>query len=318
MFKWFMAVSFIGISVSADAGHGELAKFLNSMTLGNNSFYNRALSPAKSLNMNLSEADRTLEINLKVAAEMDAVLAAFKSAAEENKVAAVYAQASKSDPELIRQNGAHIQFYNDGPSAAFSRVLMMVEKNPANAGLSAEALLNSFSSYKRSAIPSTYIYEYSEPENLGQSSLKATTGTDLTWKRPHAAAPIKADQDLVLKKCRQIFGWKCVTSLYRTGQLLIGKDSLKYFYAGIYNLISNSDHPDFISDKRSTNQITGSTALYIVKESRNWIMLYGIDSQWNQGTIMFTPLISEEFAKDTKRIKERLTLDLKIAPTGIK
>ena len=324
MLKWIISFSLLGFNVLAAgvplaaSNRVELLKFLNDMTLGNDGFYSKVLSPAKSLNLGLSESDRTLEINNKVAGEIDSVLTTFKNSKEENKLQAVRAHVSKFDPEVISNNGAHIIFFNDGPSAAFSRVLMMVEKRAGNALTTAERLLNSFSSYKRSAIPSTYFYEYSDARNLSQSTIKTGVGSDATWKLPLAAEAIKPNQDLVLKKCRQIFGWKCVTSLYRTGQVLQGSDSTRLFYAGIYNLVSNPDHPEFISDKRSTNQITGSTAFYAVRESANWIILYGIDSQWNQGTILFTTLISEELLKDSKRIRERLSLDLKVSILEIK
>lgn len=334
MLKWIISFSLLGFNALAVEGQTEsdileagaptgggrsgLLLFLNSMTLSNNGFYNKILSPAKSLNLNLSEADRTLEINTKVAGEIDSVLTTFKNSKEENKLQAVRAQVSKFDPEVVSNNGAHIIFFNDGPSAAFSRVLMMVEKKVGNKAATAEGLLNSFSSYKRSAIPSTYVYEYSDATNISQSTIKNGVGSDQTWKLPMAAEAIKPNQDIVLKKCRQIFGWKCVTSLYRTAQIPTANDSIRIFYAGIYNLASNPDHPDFAGDKRSTNQITGSTAFYAVTESANWIILYGIDSQWNQGTIMFTPLISTEFLKDSQRIRERLSLDLKVSISEIK
>lgn len=294
----------------------ELSKILNSMTLGNNGFYNKVLSPAKSLNLNLSDSDRIQEVNDKIVSEMNAVISAFTNASEDKKLDSVRSLVASIDGGVIKNNGANIQFFNNSPSAAFSRVLMMIEKKSSNAR--AEMLLNSFSSYKRSAIPNTYFYEYSDAGNISQSTIKTTTGTDLSWKAPLAAPAIKADADLVLKKCRQIFGWKCVTSLYRTGQLLTGKDNIKYFYAGIYNLADNSDNPEFTNDKRSSNQIAGSTALYIIKESAGWLLLYGIDSQWNRSSTMFTSLILDEFIKDSRRVKERLSLDLKVALTDIK
>lgn len=312
-FSLIIGMTLPGVAFGSRA---ELAKFLTSMTLGNNGFNNRVLSPAKSLNLNLSESDRTEEINLKFVNELDEVLTAFQNSAEDKKLENVRAVAKKYDPELLN-SGANIQFFNiSAPSAAYSRVLIMIDKK-ANPSVSAEAVLKSFSSYKRSALPSTHIYEYSDAGNIVQSKIKTSIGSDTSWKLPLAAEPIKPDQYLVLKKCRQIFGWKCVTSLYRTGQLGAGSDNLKFFYAGIYDLVANQDHPDFAGDKRSFNQITGSTALYTVKESAKWLLLYGIDSQWNQNLISFTTLIADEYVKDSKRIIERLSVDLKIPVSDI-
>lgn len=295
-----------------------LTEFLTTMTLGTDGFYNKVLSPAKSLNLNLSSADRILEINTKVINEMNAVVSIFKDTSEDKKLEAVQRVVNQIDPEISKNNGANIQFINGSPSAAFSRTLIMIEKRSGNAAVSAEQLVNSLSSYKRSALQGALVYEYSDSRNISQSSIKTSVGSDVSWKLPLAAPAIGPNLDLVLKKCRQIFGWKCVTSIYKTGQLLEGAANIKYLYAGIYDLVNNSDHPDFVNDKRSFNQITGSTALYIIKESTNWILLYGVDSQWNAGSISFSGLIKEEFLKDAKRIRERISLDLKLSSQDIK
>ena len=295
-----------------------LNKFLSTLTLGNDGFYNKVISPAKSLNLNLNDAARTQEINTKVINEMDAIVSVFKKTSEDKKLEAVKSIVNQIDPDIIKNGGANIQVINGSPSNAFSRTLIMIEKKSGNINATAEQLLKTFSSYKRSAIPSTFIYEYSDARNLSQSSIKTTVGTDLSWKLPQAAPEISANQDLVLKKCRQIFGWKCVTSIYQTGQFLAGEDNIKYFYAGIYDLANNQDHSGFSQDRRSMNQITGSTALYIIKESAGWILLYGVDSQWNVGAISFATLIQDEFLKDAKRIKERISIDLKVSANDIR
>lgn len=295
-----------------------LTEFLSSMTLGNDGFYNKALSPAKSLNLNLSGADRIQEVNIKIIDEMNVVLSTFKDTPENKKLEAVQKIVNGIDPDIFKNGGANIQFINGSPSAAFSRTLIMIEKKAGNVTANAEKLMNTLSSYKRSAIQGTYVYEYSDSRNISQSTIKISVGSDATWKTPLAADGISANQDLVLKKCRQIFGWKCVTAIYKTGGLLTGADSMKYLYAGIYDLVNNADHSDFINDKRSFNQITGSTALYVIKESTNWILLYGVDSQWNTGSISFEGLIKDEFLKDAKRIRERISLDFKISPQDIR
>lgn len=295
-----------------------LTKLLSSMTLSNDGFYNKAISPAKSLNLALNDASRIEEVNFKIISEMDALSKAFKIAPEDKKVEETRKIIAQIDPDIIKNNGANIQVINGSPSAAFSRTFIMIEKKPSNPSATTERLLGTLSSYKRSAIPRAYTFEYSDSRNLNQSSVKKTEGTDVSWKPPFAAQEITMNQDLVLKKCRQIMGWKCVTSLYQTGQLLTGADKTKYLYAGIYNITSNTDHPDFANDKRSFNQITGSTALYIIRESPSWILLYGVDSQWNEGSISFVSLIQDEFLKDSKRIKERIRIDLAVSPDEIK
>lgn len=304
--------------VSPSRSKAALTDFLSTKTLGNDGFYNKILSPSKSLNLNLSATDRTAEANSKIVNELDSVLLAFTNSTEDNKLAEVRKTVSQIDPDVIKKGGVNIQFTDGKPSAGFSRILIMIEKKSDNAEVSAERLMSAFSSYKRSALPATSFYEYSDSRNISQSSIKSTEGSDESWKLPQAAPEIAPNQDLVLKKCRQIFGWKCATSIYQTGQLLTNEESIRYLYAGIYDLKNNPDHPTFAGDKRSFNQITGSTALYVVKESANWILLYGVDSQWNEKSISFAGLIQEEFLKDSKRIKERISLDLKLSMQEIK
>ncbi|MEQ1721793.1 MAG: hypothetical protein ABL930_01365 [Pseudobdellovibrio sp.] len=295
-----------------------LVQLLYGFNLGNDAFYNKALSPAKSLNMDLSDASRTQEVNDKITNEMDAVISAFNNSGDDKKLDAVKAQVNLIYPEINKNNGAYIQFVKGTPSAAYSRVILMIEKKAGNTTATGEQFLKSFSSYKRSAIPSTTIYEYSDAKNLSQSQIKTTEGSDTSWKLPQAAPQVALRQDLVLKKCRQILGWKCVTSLYHTGELLQNANNVKYLFAAIYDLKNNPDHPEFAKDKRGINQITGSTALYAIKESAKWIMIYGVDAQWNEDKISFAGLIQDEFQKDFSRIKERLMLDLKITAQDIK
>lgn len=295
-----------------------MAQLLSSITLSNDGFYNRVMSPAKSLNLNLSDSARTQEVNQKVANEIGNMLMVFKMTSDDAKFEKIKKTAAMIDPKLISNAGSNIQFVNGTPSAAASRMLIMIEKKTNNSKINAKKVLNSFSSYKRSAIPGMTIYEYSDARNLNQSQIKGVAGSETSWKQPLAAIEIEENKDLVLKKCRQIFGWKCVTSLYRTGDLKSDETKIQYFIAGIYNLENNPDHPSFANDKRSFNQITGSTAIYVVAESSKWVMLYGVDSQWNSGGLMFTTLIEEEYLKDSNRIKERLALDMNITRAEIK
>jgi hypothetical protein len=65
------------------------------------------------------------------------------------------------------------------------------------------------------------------------------------------------------------------------------------------------------------NQITGSTAMYIVKETTDYVMLYGIDSQYNNDKASFTGAILSEFQKDMDRFKQRISTDLGIAVKDI-
>lgn len=294
----------------------QILQLISDFNLGNNGFYNRVLSPAKTADVNKSESDRTSAANKRIQHELLTVISVFDKSTEDNKEKNVRDAFSLYDKSLLVK-GTNIIFADTQPSTAATRTLILIKKDGRNTQIDAKNLLKTFTSYKRSAAPSTYVYEYSDAKNISQSRIKTTVGNDLSWKKDQAA-PEMPNDDLVLKKCRQIFGWKCVTSLYRTGEMVLNNKKTQYLIAGVYDLKNNPDHPEFSKDKRSFNQIDGSTAIYLVRESADWVMLIGIDAQWNEEKPSFITLVMDEVQKDFLRIKERIAEDLKIKTSDIK
>lgn len=284
---------------------------MSGYTLGNDPFYSRALSPAKSLDMNKSDSDRTAEMNDKMSTEIDSVLTAFKSADDDNKMAAVVAAAKALDSKVGGGASAHIEFIDGKPSAAIARALIMIDKTGNEDTLNAKSVLDVITSYKRSAKPSDYSYEYENAQDLTQGNIQSVEGSDSNWVRPNAAAAFETGKDYAIKKCRQIFGWRCVTTLYRLGEANIAGESTPYLFMGNYDLSDNKDNAYFGGDKRTSNQVAGSTAMYVVKESKKWIMVFGVDAQWNKNGISFGSIIQDEYQKDFGRMNQRIALDLK-------
>jgi hypothetical protein len=280
-----------------------IVQILNQYTLANNAYLNKILSPAKSLDMNKSDADRTAEANLQIAYSLGTIINAFDSAADDNKVAQVAAALKQLDPNFEKDESARIEFTNGKPSAAFSRIGIVIEKGSANA----EKVMQAFSSHKRSAKPSDYFYEYENPFNISQGSISEKKGNDKSWIPPMAASPLKNGQSLVLKKCRQILGWRCSTTYLNQNKL---SENMYYLFAGNYNLAENQDHSYFEDDSRTKNQVAGSTALFVVKESAKHILIAGVDSTWNTSGIMFGSVIQTEYQKDNDKFKKRLMLEL--------
>jgi hypothetical protein len=289
-----------------------ISKILTERTNGNNPFYSKALSPAQSLEVDKSKSDRIQTVNTQIISELTSILTAFKSTTEDKKVEAVNQAAAKIEPELVKNNGAFVTFFDSVPSAVISRTILMIPKK-LKPGVSAADLFTILSSFKHSPKLSDHIYEYSSAQNLTEGVMKYTLGSDTTWIGPSAAPAFSENQDVVLKKCRQLLGWRCITSLYHTDSLLKAADQIKVLFISIYDLENNPDHADFAKDKRSNNQITGSTAIYFVKESPEWILLYGVDTQWNNGKLSFQGAIQTEFKKDFQRFKDRISADLGVA-----
>ena len=283
----------------------KIFQLLESFTAGNDGFYNKVISPAKSPNINLSEAERTKQMNVRMADELSSVITAFDGADELKKGANALAAIKKINGNLNTEQSAHIEFIDGAPSAALSRTFLLLNKK----NLDAAKALDIFSSYKRSAKLGEYIYEYADATNLTSGKVKFTQGSDQTWIKPNAAGALPMAQNVAIKKCRQIFGWKCVTSLYHANHQTVTQPALRYVFMASYDLNNNPDHTDFVNDRRSFNQVAGSTALYLVRESANWILLVGIDAQWNQDSLSFTTLIQQEFQKDFKRLIQRFDLD---------
>ncbi|AGH96785.1 hypothetical protein [Pseudobdellovibrio exovorus] len=295
-----------------------LREMLIERTVGNNELYNRVISPAKSLDKNQSESERTMQANENILNDVERVLTAFNSSSEADKLNAVLAAINQIDSNIIKNKGVNIQFTNGEPSAAVNRNFLMIYKSADKANLTAESLLNTLSSYRRSARPSDHAYEYSMVDNLQQSDIRYTRGNDDTWKPPQAPASIEIGTDMAIKKCRQILGWRCATALYSAGEVLSGEQNVKYFYTGSYNIKATGDHAEFAKDGRSKNQVAGSTGLVVIKESAEWILLFGTDSQWSHDKISFGSMIQDSAEKDFKRFKERIMMDLTIGASNIR
>lgn len=289
----------------------KIAQILNARTNGNDPLYSKVLSPALSLEVDKNKSARAQKVNDQIIFEMQSVITAFKSAPEDQKAVAVRQTISSVEPELIKNDGVYITFFDSNPSAAFSRTFLLVSKKNSP-GVTAKDLFSVLLSYKRSAKPNDHVFEYPQADNLTVGPVKYTLGNENTWKGTEAALPLILNQDIAIKKCRQLLGWRCVTSLYHAESFLKTTDATNLLFISTYDITNNPDFPDFARDKRGINQITGSSAIYIVKESINWIMLFGVDAQWNDGKLSFQGAIQKEFKKDFERFKERISFDLKV------
>jgi hypothetical protein len=290
-----------------------VSQLINERTNGNDAFYSRALAPAQSLDSKMSKSDRINAVNSLMINEINSILLAFKTATEDKKVEAINRAILNFDGELVKNGGAWITFFDTKPSAAISRSFLMIPKKIKN-NLKAIDLLNIVTSYKHSAKQSDYVYEYPDFQNLTVGQVIETKGSENSWRPPLAGAPFQLGVSTALKKCRQILGWRCVTSLYRADEFLTGSENIKILFISSYDLETNPDHPTFAKDKRSANQVSGSTAVYIFKESPEWILFYGVDNQWNEGKLSFQNAIQTEFKKDFLRFKERVSQDLQVSP----
>ena len=314
----FRSIATAAALVSSLSAHAQEAgqrqqvlDLITGFSLGNNAFYNKVISPAKSLDMNKSESDRTSEMNIQIANELDAVLTAFNSAPEDQKANAAAASAKLFDKEVGGPVSSRIEFIDGKPSAAIARAIILIDKTGNEETMTAKGVLDVITSYKRSVKPSDHSFEYEDATNLMIGKITHLEGSDSSWIKPGALAPFEFDKDYAIKKCRQIFGWRCATTLYHVGEAFIGGENLPFLYMGSYDLKKNSDNPGFGGDKRTTNQISGSTALFVIKESKRWVMVVGVDAQWNTAGISFSSIIQSEYQKDFGRMNQRIALDLK-------
>lgn len=304
-----LLLALVSVAAPADKEIAALTKALNSRTNGNNAFYLKALSPALSLDVSKNKSDRIQAVNDKLITEMSTVLGAFVGSNESKKLETVTQAVSGIERDVIKEGGAFITFTDSNPSAAFSRTFLMIPKK-IKPGITSKNIFDILTSYKRSPKPNDHVYEYSSAQNLTEGAILYAEGNDNSWKSPLASKPFAMDQDIVLKKCRQLLGWRCITSLYQANNLVKGTEASQLLFIATYDLTQNPDHPEFAGDKRGINQYTGSTALYVVKESAEWILLYGVDAQWNDGKLSFQGAIQKEFKRDFERFKERISSDI--------
>lgn len=279
-----------------------VADILTHFTLGNDALYNKVLSPAKSLNEQRSDADRTAEANIKIQKNLAAIMDAFDNASEDQKAAKVEETLKKLDSNFEKGQSGRIEFTDGKISAAFSRIGFVIEKQNATA----QMVLDAFTSYKRAAKPSDHVFLYEDYQDITRGTVAAREGTDTTWFPPLSPASMAIGSTVVVKKCRQILGWKCGTTLYHADQ----KENFKYVFMGNYDLSKNPDNPYFKGDSRTRNQIAGSTALFVMKESEKHILFAAADSTWNKKGLSFTSIIQGEYQKDLNKFKQRLMFDL--------
>lgn len=232
-----------------------LTQILNQRTLGADIFFGRALAPAQSLEIKKTKLERIKAANQSLLSELNLVSNAFAKSTGSTAVASVYSAVQTIDAEIIGVGG-HIVFSGDAPSAAQTRTLVLLPKNKIHSADPVNAVMDVLTSYKHSAKMSDFLYEYSEPQNLTVGSIVSTEGTDTSWVFPEAAAPFAEDKNFVLKKCRKLLGWRCITSLYRSEAITVGDAKTRVLFISLYDLDNNTDHADFAGDKRSKNQIT--------------------------------------------------------------
>ena len=284
------------------ANRQAIEDLLKGINLGNDAFYNKVLSPAKSLNEQKSDADRIAEANEKVQNNLSAIMDAFDNASDDQKAAKVEETLKKLDPNFEKGQSGRIEFTDGKISAAFSRIGFVIEKGTATA----EMVQNTFTSYKRAAKPSDHVFEYEDYQDITRGSVTTREGSDTAWFPPQAPAAMPPGSSVVVKKCRQILGWKCGTTLYHASKT----DTFKYVFMGNYDLSKNPDNPHFKGDGRTKNQVAGSTALFVMKESQNHILFAAADSTWNRKGLQFTSIIQSEYQKDLGKFKQRLMFDL--------
>lgn len=286
----------------------ELKQVIDSYTLNSSHvLYERVLSPAMIPDLSKNKDERIQILNEQISIEINTVLSAFNNSNEDKKQKAVLQVIKNIDSTMLSPASANLQFTTGEPGVGTARTLLMFKKK---SHMTPENIIAVISSYKRAAKPSDHAYEYEDPQNLTKGKIIYTKGSDTSWTGSSAPDSFTPEKDYVLKKCRYIFGWKCNTLLYHVDKLNTPEGRVDYLFMSNYDLKNNPDHRDFIVDNRSVNQIAGTTAIYIVKESTEWILVYGLDVFFTDDSISFGALIKNEFAKDFKRLNQRLTEEI--------
>ncbi len=294
-----------------------IKKILSERATGDSAVFAKAISPALSLQTNLSETERIATVNNQITNEIQVVTSAIVAAKADQVPAAAHAAAAKFDVGLADSSG-HINFEGDDPSAAQTRNLFLIPKASIRSPHPAAEVINTLTSYKRSAKTNDFFFDYQEPLNLTVGQVTQRVGSETSWLKPEALKEFDIGKNYVLKKCRQLLGWRCITSLYRVDAVESRTGKSYILFIGLYDMDANPDNAFYANDKRTKNQITGSTAIYIVKETQNWIAIYGSDYQFNNAKNSFAGAIQKEYVNDQARLKQRLSADLGILSDLIK
>ncbi len=302
-----------------------IATVLEKRTLGGDELSLRLVAPASSLEQN--ENLKIVQTNSRIVREVTHVVNAWIAATDLDRVRAVRKAAQDLDPELRTEFG-HIVFEGNSPSAFQTRTLFLIPKKKIKLMNPAQIVFDAVTSYKRSAKKDDFVYEYANAQNLTFGVITERLGSANSWLKPEAALPFTSGSDFALKKCRQILGWRCTTALYHaesytSGSVVNGAGSESanstsfILFSYTYDLIKNSDHSQF-SRSQAKNQVDGTTAVLLVKETDNWILVFGTDHRYRAEKQSFSGLVQREFGDDTERLKQRIATDLGISAAEIK
>lgn len=312
------SVLLIGLFCAAYAQADEagfVAQLLRQRTLSENTTYSRTIAPAQSLNE--SEKLRAIDaVNGGIVQELSLIAHAWEQSNSADLVGKIRQAASEIDPALANNFG-NIVFEGKAPSAFQSRTLFVISKANLHVAQPLQVLRDSITSYKRSGKPNDFVFEYDDVLDLTQGKIHERVGSETSWLQPEAAPAMALGHDIAIKKCRQILGWRCATALYHTTEY--GKNfepKTQFLVSFTYDLTKNADHPRF-SSSQSKNQIDGTTSVLIVKESANWLLVYGTDHRYKIEKQSFTNIVQNEFREDTERLRQRIATDLGIPLTAI-
>ncbi len=292
-----------------------LSQLLRQRTLSEEATYSRIIAPALSLNE--SERLRAIDsVNGRIVQELFLIGQAWEQNDAGDIVRKIRQAANEIDPALANEFG-NIIFEGKAPNALQSRTLFIISKANLQIAQPLQVLRDSITSYKRSGKPDDFVFEYGNVLDLTQGEIQERVGSQTSWLKPEAAPSMVLDEDIAIKKCRQILGWRCTTALYHTTEY--GKNSAsktQFLVSFTYDLTKNADYPKF-SSSQSKNQVDGTTSVLIVKESANWLLVYGTDHRYKLEKQSFTNIVQKEFRQDTERLRQRIAIDLGIPLTNI-
>lgn len=292
-----------------------VAQLLQQRTMAVDPTYARIVAPA--LGLHESEKFRAIDsVNGRIVQELFLMGQAWDKGDNGDFVRKIRETAHDIDPALSAEFG-NIIFEGKAPSSLQTRTLFIISKANIHVQQPLQALRDAITSYKRSGKPDDFVFEYNDVLDLTKGDIHERVGSETSWLKPEAAPAMTFGNDLALKKCRQILGWRCTTALYHTTEYALNStDKTQFLVSFTYDLTKNADHPKF-SSSQSKNQIDGTTSVLTIKESANWLLVYGTDHRYKIDKQSFTSIVQKEFREDTERLKERIAADLGILLTDI-
>ncbi len=259
------------------------------------------LTPAQSLSSELPNSNRKTEANARITDELEKMLNIVSAGSVPSGLSAIHSDFAKTDAMLNFEE-------TDAGSLMVSRDYILIRKNKISFANPENVLLGLVAEYKRSPKSDDTFYYYTGSLNLPAAQVTEASAGNATYASQYQFP-------FALKKCRQIFGWRCNTTVYEAIRLPDSSNALTLMVS-LYDLSKNKDNPQF-TDGRRKNVAQGKTEAVVITGNNDWFVVYSMSLQFADSPVSFQSQIRKAYLEDHQAMKENFRSRLNLTNKDI-